>query len=86
MTMFSFRVDEEEAADVRRWTDQLGVGRSEFLRDALHRHLVRLRSESDIERWVASPLTADEQALAEIAHWDPSEEWSDWSDQADATR
>lgn len=80
MTMFSFRVDDDEAADVRRWTDRLGVGRSEFLREALRRHLVRLRSESDIERWIESPLTDDEQGLAEIAHWGPAEDWSEWAD------
>ncbi|MFV1971139.1 MAG: ribbon-helix-helix domain-containing protein [Acidimicrobiia bacterium] len=80
MTMFSFRVDDDEAADVRRWTDRLGVGRSEFLREALHRRLVRLRSESDIDAWAENPLTADERALSEIADWCPAEDWSEWAD------
>lgn len=80
MTMFSFRVDDEEAADAQEWANRLGVDRSELLRDALHRHLVRLRSEVDIESWLAAPLTDDEMALAKIADWGPAEDWSDWAD------
>jgi len=83
MTMLSFRVDEGEAADVQRWAKRLGVDRSELLRDALRRHLVRLASENDIERWRAQPLDEGERALADIADWGPAEDWSDW---ADATR
>lgn len=83
MTMFSFRVDDGEAADAQEWADRLGVDRSELLRDALHRHLVRLRAEIDVEAWRAAPLTDDEMALAKIADWGPAEDWSDW---ADATR
>jgi len=83
MTMFSFRVDDEEAADAQRWAERLGVDRSELLREALHRHLVRLRAEVDIQAWASAPLTEDEAALAEIADWGPAEDWSDW---ADATR
>lgn len=82
MTMFSFRVDDEEAASAQQWAERLGVDRSELLRDALHRHLVRLRSEVDIEAWDAAPLTEDELALAEIADWGPAEDWSDWADAA----
>ena len=80
MTMFSFRVDHEEAADAQEWADRLGVDRSELLRDALHRHLVRLRAEVDIESWLAAPLTVDEMSLAKIADWGPAEDWSDWAD------
>lgn len=40
MTMLSFRVDDDEAAQAQRWADQLGADKSELLRDALHRHLV----------------------------------------------
>ena len=83
MTMFSFRVDDEEAADTQYWALQLGIDRSELLRDALHRHLVRLRAEVDIQAWQETPLTADETALAKIADWGPAEDWSDW---ANATR
>ena len=82
MTMLSFRVDDREAEDAQRWADQLGVDKSELLREALHRHLARLASEVDAERWIASPLTADERTLASIADWGPAEDWSDWADAA----
>jgi hypothetical protein len=45
MTMFSFRVDDEEAIRTQQWAEALGVDRSELLRDALHRHLVRLAAD-----------------------------------------
>lgn len=83
MTMLSFRIGEAEAANVQRWAERLGVDRSELLRDALLRHLVRLASEDDIERWSARPLGEGERALADVADWGPAEDWSDW---ADATR
>jgi hypothetical protein len=82
MTMFSFRVDEDEAEEARRWADRLGVGRSELLRDALHRHLVRLRAEDDVEAWTRKPLASDEISLAEISEWGPAEDWTDWTDEA----
>ncbi len=78
--MLSFRVEDEEAADAQRWAERLGVDRSELLREALHRHLVRLRAEDDIKAWTKLPLTADEAAFAEIADWGPAEDWSDWAD------
>jgi len=80
MTMFSFRVDDEDAADVEQWASVLGIGRSEFLREALHRHLIRLRSEVDSQTWASAPLTSGEQALSEIADWGPAEDWSEWAD------
>jgi predicted transcriptional regulator len=83
MTMLSFRLDDVEAAEVQRWAELLGMDRSELLREAVRRHLVRLASEDDIERWEAQPLDSGEQALSEIADWGPAEDWSDW---ADATR
>ena len=82
MTMFSFRVDDEEAAATQQWVLRLGIDRSELLRDALHRHLVRLRAEVDIQAWQTTPLTADETALAKIADWGPAEDWSDWANAA----
>lgn len=82
MTMLSFRVSEDEASEVSRWARQLGVDRSELLREAVDRHLVRLVAEIEIDLWTATPLTDSEQALAEIADWGPAEEWSDWSDAA----
>jgi hypothetical protein len=78
--MFSFRVDEEQAADAQWLADRLGVSLSELLRQALHRHLVRLRAEDDIKAWAATPLTAEEHAFGEIADWGPAEDWSDWAD------
>lgn len=80
MTMLSFRVDDEEAAQAQRWAERLGVGRSELLRDALHRHLLRLASENDAKTWAAHPLERGERSLAEIADWGPAEDWSSWAD------
>ena len=80
MTMLSFRVDEDEAAEAQRWATRLGVDRSELLRDALHRHLLQLASEDDAATWAEVPLDAGEQSLADIADWGPAEDWSDWSD------
>jgi predicted transcriptional regulator len=82
MTMLSFRVEDEEALDAQRWAERLGVDRSELLRDALHRHLVRLASENDATNWQENPLDQGERTLAEIADWGPAEDWSDWADAA----
>jgi hypothetical protein len=82
MTMMSFRVDDGEALDAQRWADRLGIDKSELLREALHRHLVRLASELDADRWEQVPLTDDERSLAAIADWGPAEDWSDWADAA----
>ena len=83
MTMLSFRVDESEAQEAQRWAERLGVDRSQLLRDALHRHLLRLASENDARVWTEQPLDDGERSLSEIADWGPAEDWSDW---ADATR
>ncbi|MGH9208012.1 MAG: ribbon-helix-helix domain-containing protein [Acidimicrobiales bacterium] len=80
MTMISFRVSDSEAAEAQRRAQQLGVDRSELLRDALHRYLVRLASEDDANTWDRFPPTPAEQALAEVADWGPAEDWSDWAD------
>lgn len=82
MTMLSFRVDAGDAAAVRRWAAALGVDRSEFLREALRRHLDRLASEGDADRWAAQPLDDGERVLADVADWGPAEDWSDWADAA----
>ena len=82
MTMFSFRVDETEATRAQRWADDLGIDRSELLREALRRHLDRLASQNDSERWSAAPLDEGERALDGIADWGPAEDWSDWDDAA----
>ncbi|MDQ3574656.1 MAG: ribbon-helix-helix protein, CopG family [Actinomycetota bacterium] len=83
MTMLSFRVEEADARSAQEWAQRLGVDRSELLREALRRHLLRLASEVDAETWRQMPLDAGEESLAAVAEWGPAEDWSDW---ADATR
>jgi predicted transcriptional regulator len=80
MTMLSFRVRDDEAAEVQRWAEALGVDRSEILRDAVHRHLALLSTEHDADAWARSPLTEAERSLSEIADWGPAEDWADWDD------
>jgi hypothetical protein len=80
MTMLSFRVGEAEAADAQHWAERLGVDRSELLREALHRHLLRLASEDDASTWAERPLDSGEQSLSAIADWGPAEDWSGWAD------
>ena len=82
MTMFSFRVEDTEAARATEWAGRLGVVRSELLRDVLRIHLARLAAEQDALTWQATPLTPDEASLDSIADWGPAEDWSDWSDAA----
>jgi len=79
MTMLSFRVDDRDADEAQRWAEALGIDRSELLREALRRHLDRLASEGDADRWAASPLDEGERTLGEIADWGPAEDWSDWA-------
>jgi predicted transcriptional regulator len=80
MTMLSFRVADEEANEVQRWAEELGLDRSELLREALRRHLVALRSELDAASWERAPMTDAERSLARIADWGPAEDWADWDD------
>ena len=80
--MMSFRVDDEEAAIVNDLARTLGIDKSELLRDALHRHVVRLQAEKEIAIWTAHPLSAGEISLSDIADWGPAEDWSDWADAA----
>jgi Ribbon-helix-helix protein, copG family len=82
MTMLSFRVDDDDAAQAQAWAKRLGVDRSELLRDALRRQLLRLAGEHDADRWAAQPLDDGERSLAAIAEWGPAEDWSDWADAA----
>ncbi len=81
-TMLSFRVKEIDAQEAQSWAERLGVDRSELLRDALRRHLLRLASEVDAETWRQQPLTVDERSLAAIEDWGPAEDWADWADAA----
>jgi predicted transcriptional regulator len=80
MTMISFRVPDDDAAELSRWAEALGVDRSEILRDALHRQLVVFKAESDAEKWEERPATSTELGLSEIADWGPAEDWEDWAD------
>lgn len=80
MTMLSFRVDEEDAGRAQEWAERLGVDRSELLRDALRRHLLRLASQQDAMIWAEQPLSEGEASLAALADWGPAEDWSDWAD------
>ena len=57
MTMLSVRVDDDLAEGVRMWADHLGIDRSELIREALRRHVTRLRAEHDIDAWARLPLT-----------------------------
>lgn len=82
MTMWSFRVDDHAAAEAQAWADRLGVDRSELLRDALRRQLLRLASQLEPAIWADQPLDEGEQSLSAIADWGPAEDWSDWSDAA----
>ncbi len=82
MTMLSFRIDDDDAAAIQRWADELGVDRSALLRNAVRRHLNQLAAEHDADRWEALPLTEGESALAPIADWGPAEGWEDWADAA----
>jgi len=76
--MLSFRVGDDEAAEIQRWAEELGVDRSELLRDALYRYLTVLNSERDAGAWLARPLDDGERSLSEIADWGPAEDWTDW--------
>lgn len=80
MTMLSFRADETDLTAAQRWSERLGVDRSQLLRDALHAYLVRLEAEHEVDAWTREPMTRDEAALGEIADWGPAEDWSDWTD------
>lgn len=78
MTMLSFRVPDRDAEEATRWAESLGIDRSELLREALRRHLDRLASEGDVDRWDAAPLDEGELSLGEVADWGPAEDWADW--------
>jgi predicted transcriptional regulator len=78
--MLSFRVDDDDAERIQAWAERLGVDRSELLRDALRRHLLRLASENDAATWVEQPLDEGERSFAAVADWGLAEDRSDWAD------
>ena len=79
MTTLSFHVSDSEAESVAIWADKLGIEKSDLLRAALHRHLIKLASEEDSRIWLEIPLTDGEFALSAGADWGVAEDWSDWS-------
>ena len=85
MTTLSFHVSDSEAESVAIWADKLGIDKSDLLRTALHRHLVKLASEEDSRIWLEMPLTDGEFALSAIADWSVAEDWSDWGVAASPT-
>jgi Arc/MetJ-type ribon-helix-helix transcriptional regulator len=82
MTMLSFRVSRTEAEELQSWAERLGVDRSELLREAVRRHLVRLASQRDALTWERMPLSENERSIAEVADWGPAEDWTEWVDEA----
>lgn len=83
MTMLSFRIDAAEAARVQRWADELGIDRSELLRDALRRRLDALVAEREALRWTDdSDLERVVEAFGTVVDWGPEEDWTDWDDAA----
>jgi len=76
--MLSFRIEEDDASAITRWAADLGVDRSEILRDAVRRHLALLEAESDVDAWQRTPPTEGELDLDGAADWGPAEDWSDW--------
>ena len=51
MTMFSFRVDDEDAAAVEQWARRLHIDRSDLLREALRRHLAELTADQEVQAY-----------------------------------
>lgn len=82
MTMISVRLGDTEISDLDAWAIRLGVDRSELLRTAIRRHLVRLAAEGEAVAWSEQPLSAAEASLADVADWGPAEDWKDWADAA----
>lgn len=83
MTMLSFRIDDAEAARVQHWADELGVDRSELLRDAIRRRIDGLSAEKEARDWEDDPeLERVVEAFGTVADWGPEEDWSDWDDAA----
>jgi predicted transcriptional regulator len=81
MTMFSFRIEDAEAARVVEWAKRLDIDRSELLRVALRRHLDALAAGLEAVRWADDPDHEEAvAALGSIADWGPNEDWSDWAD------
>lgn len=78
--MLSFRINDADANEVRRWAEALGVDRSELLREAIRRHLALLSTETDLEAWESMPLTPGERSLMDSQDWGPAEDWTDWAD------
>jgi predicted transcriptional regulator len=79
----SFRVDDDDAAAADRWAKQLGLERSELLREALSAYLARLAAETEAAAYEAQPLGAEDAVLDDLDDWGPAEDWTDWQDSVD---
>lgn len=83
MTMLSFRIEDHEAARVQHWADELGIDRSELLRDAIRRRINGLVAEKEAAAWADdADLERVVEAFGTVADWGPEEDWSDWADAA----
>jgi hypothetical protein len=81
--MLSFRTKGEEAEEAKRWSDRLGIHRSQLLRDALRMHLNRLASEDDAVALTDVCLDEGQRSFMTVADWGPVEDWSDWTTSVD---
>jgi len=81
--MVSFRVEEDDLAAADRWAEELGIERSELLREALASHLARLAVAIEADAFDEQPFTSDEASLDDADDWGPAEDWSDWAAWAD---
>ena len=82
--MVSFRADDHDVDHADQWAKRLGIDRSQLLRNALHRHLFELCAEQENAAYTRHPFTASETALAHIADWGPSEDWTAWANTANS--
>jgi hypothetical protein len=81
--MISFRVDDADAAAADRWAKQLGLERSELLREALFAHLARLAAETEVAAYDEQPASAEDALFDDLDDWGPAEDWTDWQEWAD---
>jgi hypothetical protein len=67
--MLSYRVDDAEMGEIEQWAQHLDVDRSEFLREAVRRHLAELAADRDVHAYAEQPVTDEEKTFAGIADW-----------------
>lgn len=80
MTMFSFRVDSDEAEETARWpSDQALTDPNSCAKPFIDIWLDYGQTRSG--GMVDEALTSEETSLADVADWGPAEDWSDWLDE-----